>query len=334
MSNAETAALVRQRARDALRGVFLAKRIQGDPGVPEEQIKAFYDAHLADFDIPDRWHGRQIVLDSQEQADEVRESLAGGADFAAVAREKSVDLFTRDEGGDMGWVEEGGAIPSLGANPGFESVIAKLAIGETSTPIKSARGFHLVQVLERETRGYRPLAEVLPELLPKLLISAQEIEKVYEDNKAKYVIQPSLHLWHILVASKKEALDARKRIVGGEPFEKVAKAVSTDLQSKNEGGALGAFARGSSLRGFGRLEPVEAAAFKLAENTVSAPVASEAGWHLLLVRDKQEESVRPLKEVENVIRNQLFRQRKQEIEKQAVQQLRERIGVEILSATE
>jgi peptidyl-prolyl cis-trans isomerase SurA len=74
---------------------------------------------------------------------------------------------------------------------------------------------------------------------------------------------------------RQRALDVRKRISAGEKFAKVAAEVSEDPGSAKSGGDLGFFTRGS-------LEPaLEEVAFTLPLGTVSEPVHSPYGWHLV-----------------------------------------------------
>ncbi len=82
---------------------------------------------------------------------------------------------------------------------------------------------------------------------------------------------------HILVASEPEATAALARITGGEAFDKVAAAVSTDPGSKESGGDLGCQPLSTYVAEF------SAAASKATLNEVTKPVKSDFGYHLLLV---------------------------------------------------
>ena len=69
--------------------------------------------------------------------------LQGGEDFAELARSNSQDTLSAARGGDLGWVSQGDTVPR------FEAAMDKLAIGETSKPIESRFGWHIIQVEER-----------------------------------------------------------------------------------------------------------------------------------------------------------------------------------------
>jgi parvulin-like peptidyl-prolyl isomerase len=76
------------------------------------------------------------------------------------------------------------------------------------------------------------------------------------------------------------ALAARRRILAGEKFAKVAADLSDDPSSAKSGGDLGFFAQGT-------MEPsLEATAFSIKLNTVSEPVRTPYGWHLVEVLER------------------------------------------------
>jgi peptidyl-prolyl cis-trans isomerase C len=85
-------------------------------------------------------HARQIFFSREESAVAYRQRVEAGADFAALAQE--ADPIT---GGDLGWFPRGYLL-----QPEVEEAAFKLQPGEVSDVIKSAIGFHLVQVIEKD----------------------------------------------------------------------------------------------------------------------------------------------------------------------------------------
>jgi peptidyl-prolyl cis-trans isomerase SurA len=77
---------------------------------------------------------------------QLRERIENGEDFAALARSHSEDPGSASQGGDLGWVNPGQMVPE------FERAADALKPGELSTPVRSAFGLHLIQVLERRER--------------------------------------------------------------------------------------------------------------------------------------------------------------------------------------
>ncbi|MCX7156790.1 MAG: peptidylprolyl isomerase [Rhodocyclales bacterium] len=98
-------------------------------------------------------HARHILIKVNELVSEaearrklvaLKERLDNGADFAELARLHSNDLSAA-KGGDLGWLYQGDTVPD------FEKAMDALKINESSEPVQSPFGFHLIQVLERRT---------------------------------------------------------------------------------------------------------------------------------------------------------------------------------------
>jgi parvulin-like peptidyl-prolyl isomerase len=83
---------------------------------------------------------------------------------------------------------------------------------------------------------------------------------------------------HILVKDKTQAQELKTRIDKGEKFEDLAKEYSMCPSGQN-GGDLGYFGRGQMVKEF------EDAAFATPVNSVSEPVQTQFGWHLIKVID-------------------------------------------------
>ncbi len=98
---------------------------------------------------PEQVHARHIQVESEAEAREILAQLQQGADFAALARERSTDMATRENGGDLGWFPRGMVAPEL------ENAAFALQPGEVSDVLFLGEGFHLIQVVEREAA--RPL---------------------------------------------------------------------------------------------------------------------------------------------------------------------------------
>lgn len=98
---------------------------------------------------------RHILIKSSElispsealrRAEQLRERIAQGADFAEIARAHSEDIGSAASGGNLGWVNPGQTVPE------FEKAMNALKPGELSAPIRSPFGIHIIQVLERRDR--------------------------------------------------------------------------------------------------------------------------------------------------------------------------------------
>lgn len=87
-------------------------------------------------------HYRQILVSEQGTADEIRDNIDGGADFAELAAESSLDTATKDDGGDVGWVPRGVLDAST------EELLFDWDVGEINT-IPVAAGVFVIEMLEK-----------------------------------------------------------------------------------------------------------------------------------------------------------------------------------------
>lgn len=81
--------------------------------------------------------------DARSRLEQLRSRIAGGDDFAELAKAHSDDTVSAAVGGDLGWVSPGKLVPA------FEKVMDQLAVNEISEPFPSQFGWHIIQVLER-----------------------------------------------------------------------------------------------------------------------------------------------------------------------------------------
>jgi parvulin-like peptidyl-prolyl isomerase len=77
-------------------------------------------------------------------AQELRERILAGEDFAGVAAIYSEDPGSALDGGNLGWVGRGAFVPE------FEEAAFALPVGEISAPVRTQFGYHLIQVVNRD----------------------------------------------------------------------------------------------------------------------------------------------------------------------------------------
>ncbi len=124
----------------------------------DEVLRAYFEEHKDKFAVEERYRIEAIRLSrepSPADADYVRgrldalrrEIVAGGKTFAQMAKEWSQDLANAELGGDLGWFGKGRM------DPAFEAAAFALAAGQVSQPVRSAFGYHLIQVDERRKQA-------------------------------------------------------------------------------------------------------------------------------------------------------------------------------------
>jgi peptidyl-prolyl cis-trans isomerase D len=145
-------------------------------------------------------------------------------------------------------------------------------------------------------------------------VSDEDLRRAYEADQARFGQPERRKVRHILLPVPTEADEAkaqavleeiqavRARILGGEPFDEVAKAVSQDPGSASQGGSLGEIEQGL-------MDPTfDQAAFALATGELSEPVRSRFGYHLIEVEEITPARVKPFEEVKESLRAELARQ--------------------------
>jgi foldase protein PrsA len=163
---------------------------------------------------------------------------------------------------------------------------------------------------ERQVRGEiraQIVSEGLFESVTKdAKVDDAAIAKFYEENKAQYSQPESREVRHILVKSRKQALDLAAQLKAGADFGELAEKFSQDTGSKANGGKL-TVSKGQTVA------PFDQTAFLLKNNDISGPVKTEFGYHLIQpLADAKPAKVTPLKEVKESIRQQLQQTKKNE----------------------
>ena len=132
---------------------FRPKVTAVDSNVTDGELRAYYDAHKAEFDRPA--HAALSVLyiprlvspaDSaaaRAKISALRAEIAGGAKFEDVAKRESADSVSGAQGGSLGKVTRGRLVPE------FENAAYALAPGALSQPVLSQFGYHLIKLDSR-----------------------------------------------------------------------------------------------------------------------------------------------------------------------------------------
>ncbi|MHC1719451.1 MAG: peptidylprolyl isomerase [Clostridiaceae bacterium] len=147
------------------------------------------------------------------------------------------------------------------------------------------------------------IEKVITYLSKDVTIIDSAVKEEYDKNIYKYTVSPdTIHTAHILVATEDEAKKVKTRLDAGEDFAKIAKEVSTDTASKENGGDLGTVNYVDS--GFD--DTFMAAAIALKEGGVSAPVQTQFGYHIIKCIKKTEYPAKPFDAVKDEIKTTLL----------------------------
>lgn len=127
----------------------------------DEEIQAYYDQHQDQFTQPQRNRYSVIQTKTEDDAKAVLDQLSKGADFATLAKEKSADIISARNGGDMGWLEDS-TTPDELKSAGLKEK------GQLSGVIKSSVGFLIVRLDDVQPAQIKPFTDVRDELAAKV----------------------------------------------------------------------------------------------------------------------------------------------------------------------
>jgi peptidyl-prolyl cis-trans isomerase C len=174
---------VKYHTRRALRDAYFDASITG--AVTDADAKKIYDEKIANMKPEQEVHARHILVESEEEAKEVKERLKKGEDFAALAKEKSKD--TNAEGGDLGFFTRGQMLKP------FEDAAFALDIGELSDPVQTQFGWHIIKVEEKRDQELPSFEEVKEAILTQLVAQkAQVVITGLRDAASIEIVDPEL----------------------------------------------------------------------------------------------------------------------------------------------
>ncbi|TCD13900.1 peptidylprolyl isomerase [Oricola cellulosilytica] len=131
--------------------------------VTDADVRARYDREVAATPPENEVRARHILVETEEEAKALIAELDGGADFEALAKEKSTGP-SGPAGGDLGYFTKGRMVPE------FEEAAFALDAGAyTKEPVKTDFGWHVIKVEDKRQVQPPSYAEVEPQIRSVLL---------------------------------------------------------------------------------------------------------------------------------------------------------------------
>lgn len=153
IENIEKDPEVQKKIEHATSSVLIAevikKKFSDVPKISDEDLKRYYEEHKEDYFVPESIEGMLIIVADEATAEDILKRLKKGEDFSKLAREKSVDLFTKELGGRLGRYLKNDSRYS----DNFKNAVFKLKEGELNS-IKTDEGFYVARVDKRYPAKY------------------------------------------------------------------------------------------------------------------------------------------------------------------------------------
>ena len=261
--------------------------------VPANDVQRYYNDNINQFQTPEQVHAAHILLKTdgkdeaavRKRAEALLAQVKSGANFTELAKKESEDEGSKASGGDLGLFGRGRMVPE------FETAAFAMQPGQTSDLVKSQFGFHIIRLIEKKAGATRPLDEVRPQIQEQL---GQQIADQQVGDRARQ-------------------LEARIK----DPGDLAEAAGEQGLMVQESG----YFQRGDPVPGLGQAPQVANAAFTLADNTVSPPLAAQRGVVFIAVAGKKDPYVPMLEEVKERVRQDAIRAKAAELSKQRATEL-------------
>jgi peptidyl-prolyl cis-trans isomerase D len=255
--------------------------LEKDINIDDADLKKLYESEKQDYQGDEQRGASHILVkiddkssDTQalEKIKEVQAKLKAGESFASLAKQYSDDEGSVQNGGSLGLSSKGVYVSD------FEAALFTLAVGEVSKPVKTEFGYHLIRLDQIEANDV-PSFDEMKELLESRLLK-QKVDDIYA--------QMAERLSDISYSSPD--LDEAAEVLGLE----VRSLVGVSAETKN-------------LLFSNR--KVQKALFSnelVAEKHNSELIEVEDGKSLVFrVESYQAETIQPLVDVKDVIRNTL-----------------------------
>ena len=231
--------------------------------VSEDGEKIYYQQHVDTYKLEDRAHVAHIlfktvgktdaeVAEIKKKVEDVLNKAKHGGKFADLAKQYSEDT-TKDKGGDLDWIVRGQTVPE------FESVAFSLPKGAISDLVKTQYGFHIIEIIDRQTARTQTFDEV------KAAIQAQ-----LQQEKAE-------QLGETLSAQIADEIRRSGRI----PINELAKKFSLTA------GEAKLVEANQPLPELGNSPAVLDNVFRLRAGDLSAPLRTDRGYVVLTIKDIQ-----------------------------------------------
>ncbi len=148
--------------------------------VTAEALQAAYEERFRNAKPQTEYNAAHILVATAEEAEAIKAEVVAGADFAELAKTKSLDTGSGSAGGELGWFGLGMMVKP------FEDAVVAAKVGEVSGPVQSEFGFHLILVKETRVAENPTLDMIRDELAAEIENAA--ITKLVDDLTASAAV--------------------------------------------------------------------------------------------------------------------------------------------------
>ncbi|MCP4547568.1 MAG: hypothetical protein GY835_14005 [bacterium] len=289
--------------RDQMLVQRILERISYEITATEDETRAYYEANKDNRDIlplrPTAVILSHVLFQPQAsgpRATEVqalvataKRRLASGEDFGAIASDISEGPAAA-RGGDLGWFN----LRDIGLQA-LRAALVDLQVGEIADDVVSEQGHHILEVVER-TGGRVHFRQIF------FAMTVADTDKL---------------------EARARARDAHSRLLAGEDWAAVAKELSDDSMTKDDGGRLPEIAENQlEAQYLGIVQALE-------PGEMSSVFQSATGYQIIRLESREVERPFGFEEIADQLRTQLINMRRSEMLDQYIEELRGEISIQL-----
>jgi len=150
--------------------LLLEELLTKDVKVAEEDLLSYYQENMELFDLPSSYHVSQIVIKTLADAEQTIQELEEGSSFETLAMERSLDEFSANNGGDLGFISEGDVERTT-----LIEAVKELSPGSWSEPVQTDLGYAVFYLHERIEEKRYSFEEVKNQIRRQIAIEQMDI---------------------------------------------------------------------------------------------------------------------------------------------------------------
>lgn len=171
--------------KDLSLNLTIEKLLESRISVTEEEMTTYFNENKESFATAEQVKASHILVEDEATAKKVKDMLASGEDFSALAKEYSTDTTTKEQGGDLGFFTKGEMVAE------FEEAAFSLKPNEISEPVKTEYGYHIIKLAEKQEAKEANYEESKSEIKEQLISEKMQTEYAtwLEEKKGEYKIE-------------------------------------------------------------------------------------------------------------------------------------------------
>jgi foldase protein PrsA len=129
---------------DIINYLKIVKLLESEIEITDEEMQTYFEENKESFNEQEQVEASHILVTDEATANEVKEKLIAGEDFAELAKEYSTDTSNSENGGELGFFGKGEMVEA------FETAAFSMNIGDISEPVKTDYGYHIIKVTDKK----------------------------------------------------------------------------------------------------------------------------------------------------------------------------------------